>query len=71
MRNEPGSRPGRSLRDGSAFAGTLTIGANNMVALAGSTVALTRALTAADDGAHSFVITATQNAGTSSATIFS
>jgi hypothetical protein len=55
--------------DGSAFAGTLTIGVNNMVALSGSTVALTRALTAADDGAHSFLITATENAGTASATL--
>jgi hypothetical protein len=49
-----------AMSDGSVFAGALTIGANNMVALAGSTVALTRALTAADDGAHSFMITATQ-----------
>src|SRR5437764_10996620 len=40
-----------------------------MVARAGSPAALTRALTAADDGAHSFLITATQNAGTSSATL--
>ena len=55
--------------DGSAFAGTLTIGVNNMVALSGSTVALTRALTAADDGAQSFLITATENAGTASATL--
>jgi len=55
--------------DGSAFAGTLTIGVNNMIALSGSTVALTRALTAADDGAQSFMITAAQNAGTASATL--
>jgi hypothetical protein len=58
-----------AMSDGSAFAGMLTIGANNMVALARSTVALTRALTAADDGAHSFLITATQNAGTASAAL--
>jgi hypothetical protein len=55
--------------DGSVFAGTLKIGVNTMVALSGSTVALARALTAADDGAHSFLITATENAGTASATL--
>jgi hypothetical protein len=55
--------------DGSVFAGTLKIGVNNMVALSGSTVALTRALTAADDGAHSFLITATENVGTASTTL--
>jgi hypothetical protein len=32
-------------------------------------VALTRTLTAADDGAHSFLITATENAGTASAAL--
>jgi hypothetical protein len=65
----PASTAAVAMSDGSAFAGALTIGANNMVALAGSTVALTRALTAADDGAHSFLITATQNAGTASAAL--
>jgi hypothetical protein len=58
-----------AMSDGSAFAGTLTIGVNNMVALSGLTVALTRALTSADDGAQSFLITATENAGTASATL--
>jgi hypothetical protein len=57
------------MSDKSAFAGTLTIGANNMIALSRSTVALTRALTAADHGAQSFLITATENAGTASATL--
>jgi hypothetical protein len=57
------------MSDGSAFAGALTIGVNNMVVLSGSTVALTRALTAADDGAQSFLITATENAGTASAAL--
>ena len=65
----PASTAAVAMSDGSTFAGALTIGANNMVALAGSTVALTRALTAADDGAHSFLITATQNAGTASAAL--
>ena len=58
-----------AMSDGSAFVGTLTIGVNNMVALSGLTVALTRALTSADDGAQSFLITATENAGTASATL--
>ena len=57
------------MSDKSAFAGTLTIGANNMIALSRSTVALTRALTAADNGAQSFLITATENAWTASATL--
>src|SRR5580693_5491514 len=48
-----------AMSDKSAFAGMLTIGANNMIALSQSTVALTRALTAADNGAQSFLITAT------------
>src|SRR5580704_3704524 len=58
-----------AMSDKSAFAGMLTIGANNMIALSQSTVALTRALTAADNGAQSFLITATENAGTASATL--
>ena len=57
------------MSDKSAFAGTITIGPNNMIALSRSTVALTRALTAADNGAQSFLITATENAGTASATL--
>jgi hypothetical protein len=65
----PASTAAVTMSDGSAFAGALTIGANDMVALAGSTAALTRTLTAADDGAHSFVITATQNAGTARAAL--
>jgi hypothetical protein len=40
-----------------------------MIALSRSTVALTRALTAADNGAQSFLITATENAGTANATL--
>src|SRR5271155_1962088 len=65
----PVSTAAVAMSDGSAFAGMLTIGVNNMVALSGLTVALTRALTAADDGAQSFMITAAQNAGTASATL--
>src|SRR5207253_1876335 len=44
-----------AMSDGSAFSGALSIGANNMAGFSGSTVVLTRALTATDDGAHSFL----------------
>jgi hypothetical protein len=40
-----------------------------MVGLSNGTAVLTRALAASDDGAHSFVITATQGGGSASATL--
>lgn len=49
-----------AMSDGSAFSGALMIAANNMVGLSGGKAVLTRGLAASDDGAHSFVITASQ-----------
>jgi hypothetical protein len=57
------------MSDGSAFSGSLSITANNMVGLSGGKAVLTRALATADDGAHSCVITATQGGGSASATL--
>lgn len=58
-----------AMSDGSAFSGSLSIAANNMVGLSGGKAVLTRALATSDDGAHSCGITATQGGGSASATL--
>ena len=49
-----------TMSDGSQFKGTLTTSNTNLFAISGMNIVTARALTAADDGAYSTVITATQ-----------
>ena len=49
-----------TMSDGSQFAGTLTTSNTDFYAISGSNIVTARALTSADDGAHSTVITASQ-----------
>jgi hypothetical protein len=49
-----------TMSDGSQFAGTLTTSNTDFYAILGSNIVTARALTSADDGAHSTVITASQ-----------
>jgi hypothetical protein len=58
-----------TMSDGSAFAGSLSIATNNMVAISGTKAVLARGLSASDDGAHSVVITATQGGSSANATL--
>jgi hypothetical protein len=58
-----------AMSDGSAFAGSLSIAANNMVAISGNNAVLARAMSVSDDGAHSVVITATQGGSSKTASL--
>jgi hypothetical protein len=49
-----------TMSDGSQFAGTLSTSDANFFAISGNTIVTARALTAADDGTHTTVITAHQ-----------
>jgi len=49
-----------TMSDGSQFKGTLTTSNTNLFAISGMNIVTARALTSADDGAFSTVITATQ-----------
>jgi hypothetical protein len=52
------------MSDGSQFKGTLTTSNTNLFAISGLNIVTARALKAADDGAFSTVITASQGAQT-------
>ena len=49
-----------TMSDGSQFAGTLTTSNTDLYAISGLNIITARALTSADDGAHSTVIAASQ-----------
>ena len=50
-----------TMSDGSQFAGTLNASPSSLVAISGSQLMLSRAVTPADDGAHTCSVTATDN----------
>jgi hypothetical protein len=57
------------MSDSSTFSGALSLSASPFAAIASGKVVLSRGLTAADDGAKSLVVTATQNSKSASATL--
>src|SRR5205814_5931383 len=59
---------GVTMSDNSTFSGTLAVPANDMVGVSNGKLTLTRALAAADDGVHNFVVTATQGGASANAT---
>ena len=59
---------GVTMSDNSTFGGTLAVPTNDMVGVSGGKLTLTRALAAADDGVHNFVVTATQGGASANAT---
>ena len=50
-----------TMSDGSQFAGTLNASPSSLVAISGSQLMLSRAVTPADDGVHTCSVTATEN----------
>src|SRR5947207_5832423 len=59
---------GVTMSDNSTFGRTLTVPTNDMVGVSNGKLTLTRALAAADDGVHNFVVTATQGGASANAT---
>lgn len=59
---------GVTMSDNSTFSGTLAVPKNDMVGVSSGKLTLTRALAAADDGVHNFVVTATQGGASANAT---